>query len=77
MSKDKMQRTAAKFTARELLVEVAGQEHADHTVVERKMSRPKQPLVFKCSCGARCSTVFTEDREAALQNVAKIMKDER
>jgi hypothetical protein len=77
---DNKYRTPAKFTARELLVEVAGVDHAQHTVVAwrepESMRPPRGALHMRCSCGALCSTLATDENIAALQNVALILKKE-
>jgi hypothetical protein len=65
-----------KPTARDLLVYVAGNEHAEHTIMSktrayRAIAKGSYvgAIKFKCSCGAKCAVLATEPRVQALRNV--------
>jgi hypothetical protein len=61
-----------RMTAREVLVDVAGSEHQDHTVVSR--AHPVDGAVkFKCSCGIICEVQVTT-YFASLENVPDNLK---
>lgn len=57
-----------KMTSRELLVDVAGEDHALHTVIARTGAR-NGSIEFACSCGVRCSVIATKENELSLRNV--------
>ena len=52
-------------TARELLVDVAGDDHALHTVMERTLA-VRGAIKFICSCGVVCEVAATEANVKAL-----------
>lgn len=55
-------------TARDLLIAVAGNDHALHTVVQR--THPYRGLLsIVCSCGTTFETVATRENTDALRNV--------
>jgi hypothetical protein len=58
------------ITARELLVSVAGEEHAEHTVMRKE--KRIGVLAMWCSCGAYCTMLNTEANRLALRNVAEV-----
>jgi hypothetical protein len=58
-------------TARELLVYVAGEDHAYHSVVSRKKAA-KAIIEFRCSCGSKCQVAATLENLAALRNIPEI-----
>jgi hypothetical protein len=66
----KVEHERAPMTARELLVSVAGMEHADHTVMRKE--KRIGVLAMWCSCGAYCTTLNTEANRLALRNVAEV-----
>ena len=66
---DKLIRKPSPMTARELLVEVAGKDHALHSVVAKLADAPKGRLTFRCSCGTLCYALASEENVLALQNV--------
>jgi len=55
-------------TSRELLVEVAGEEHVDHTVVVKRRGE-RGGIAFDCSCGALCVVPDTAENRLCLRNV--------
>lgn len=58
------------MTARELLVSVAGDDHAEHTVMRKE---PRVGfLAFWCSCGSECLALNSEANRLALRNVAEV-----
>lgn len=62
--------TSSPMTARELLEAVAGEQHAEHTVV-RKEKRGGF-LRFWCSCGPRYEVPDIDVHRLALRNVADV-----
>jgi hypothetical protein len=66
---DKIVHKPSRMTARELLVEVAGLDHALHSVVGRIPDPPRGRLAFRCSCGTVCFAPVSEENKLALQNV--------
>ena len=70
-----LKRKPSEITARELLVEVAGPEHAIHTVVGKFYSDGDWVAIV-CSCQALCTTKNTKRAQLALQNVPLYKEDE-
>lgn len=63
-------RVPSKITARELLVEVLGAEHALHSVAYKDAIRGGQKIVFHCTCGGLGTMPHSEVAERALANVS-------
>lgn len=57
-----------RWTARELLAYVAGEEHADHSIAS-KAAPSKGMVQFQCTCGAMCIVVAVNRYTDALRNV--------
>lgn len=59
------------MTARELLVDTAGDAHALHTVLS-KTKMHKGAITFRCSCSMICEVSATLGNITALRNVPEI-----
>lgn len=60
-------------TARELLVYVAGEDHALHSVIGKKKPFGGE-IRFVCSCGQPFEVAATDANLAALRNVVELVK---
>lgn len=57
-----------RMTSRELLVDVAGEAHQEHTVVKRTKA-VAGVIVFWCSCNVKCEVAATSENDFALSLV--------
>lgn len=57
------------FTARETLIEVAGETHAEHTIVDR-LAQERGVIPVRCSCGALVEIPATKENTHSIRNVA-------
>jgi hypothetical protein len=64
-------RPALRSTARELLVQVGGDAHQDHTVVARERAS-RSVIRFRCSCGSTFGVPVSDGSEDALRNVLQV-----
>lgn len=63
--------TASPRTARELLVEVAGSDHQDHTLVRRGKA-DSGAIALWCSCGALLTVPDTAVNRLCTRNVSEV-----
>lgn len=67
--KDRPPHTPSKITARELLVDVLGVEHALHSVAYKDVTKKRAPIIFHCTCGGLASMPYSDVADRALANV--------